>query len=193
MSQETQRSLEKDGFRALFSVDAGRVMLRSRRGTEWRRRFRRSRPGQRSSRMRRPWTASWSSGTPRAASRSSGCRTGWPGAVPERHERRRSGRPTSWRSICRGCPGQRQTSGSPTLVEPKARRAPPRRRRAGGGPRSAPVISRPPSERTPRRSDPATDGGRWRGLASVCPGPTAAHGLDSRSDPATAAGLGASG
>ncbi|MFD8837959.1 ATP-dependent DNA ligase [Streptomyces griseofuscus] len=34
MSHETQRSLEKDGFRALFSVDAGPVMLRSRRGTE---------------------------------------------------------------------------------------------------------------------------------------------------------------
>ncbi|MGW0422414.1 ATP-dependent DNA ligase [Streptomyces sp. NPDC003015] len=34
MSHETQQSLEKDGFRALVSVDAGRVVLRSRRGTE---------------------------------------------------------------------------------------------------------------------------------------------------------------
>ncbi|SEB32067.1 ATP dependent DNA ligase domain-containing protein [Streptomyces misionensis] len=34
MSHETRQSLEKDGFRALFSIDAGRVVLRSRRGTE---------------------------------------------------------------------------------------------------------------------------------------------------------------
>ncbi|MCX4429969.1 MULTISPECIES: hypothetical protein [Streptomyces] len=33
MSHETWRSLENDGFRALLSVDAGRVVLRSRRGT----------------------------------------------------------------------------------------------------------------------------------------------------------------
>ncbi|MGY5061009.1 ATP-dependent DNA ligase [Streptomyces sp. 900105755] len=34
MSHETPQSLENDGFRALVSVDAGRVVLRSRRGTE---------------------------------------------------------------------------------------------------------------------------------------------------------------
>ena len=34
MSHETRQSLENDGFRALVSVDAGRVVLRSRRGTE---------------------------------------------------------------------------------------------------------------------------------------------------------------
>ncbi|MFF0000590.1 DNA ligase-like domain-containing protein [Streptomyces avermitilis] len=34
MAHETWQSLEKDGFRALLSVDAGRVVLRSRRGTE---------------------------------------------------------------------------------------------------------------------------------------------------------------
>jgi hypothetical protein len=34
VSHETQQSLEKDGFRALLSVDAGQVVLRSRHGTE---------------------------------------------------------------------------------------------------------------------------------------------------------------
>lgn len=34
MSHETRQNLEKDGFRTLVSVDAGRVVLRSRRGTE---------------------------------------------------------------------------------------------------------------------------------------------------------------
>ncbi|MER6557454.1 hypothetical protein ABT300_06745 [Streptomyces sp. NPDC001027] len=34
MSHETHQNLEKDGFRALLSVDAGQVVLRSRRGTE---------------------------------------------------------------------------------------------------------------------------------------------------------------
>ncbi|MFG3085568.1 ATP-dependent DNA ligase [Streptomyces parvulus] len=34
MSRETQQSLEKDGFRAAVLVDAGRVVLRSRHGTE---------------------------------------------------------------------------------------------------------------------------------------------------------------
>ncbi|WP_159049458.1 hypothetical protein [Streptomyces sp. NRRL WC-3618] len=34
MSHETPSNLENDGFRALVSVDAGRVVLRSRRGTE---------------------------------------------------------------------------------------------------------------------------------------------------------------
>ncbi|MFJ3446528.1 hypothetical protein ACIPM2_35990 [Streptomyces sp. NPDC086081] len=36
VSHETQQSLERDGFRALLSVDAGQVVLRSRRGTETR-------------------------------------------------------------------------------------------------------------------------------------------------------------
>jgi ATP-dependent DNA ligase len=34
VSHETHRNPEKDGFRAAVSVDAGRVVLRSRRGTE---------------------------------------------------------------------------------------------------------------------------------------------------------------
>jgi hypothetical protein len=34
MSHETHRGLEKDGFRALVSADAGKVALRSRRGTD---------------------------------------------------------------------------------------------------------------------------------------------------------------
>ncbi|MDH6626079.1 ATP-dependent DNA ligase [Streptomyces sp. LBL] len=34
MAHETWQSLEKDRFRAMVSVDAGRVVLRSRRGTE---------------------------------------------------------------------------------------------------------------------------------------------------------------
>ncbi|WP_406164549.1 hypothetical protein [Streptomyces sp. NBC_00996] len=34
LSHETHQILEKDGYRALLSVDAGRVELRSRRGTQ---------------------------------------------------------------------------------------------------------------------------------------------------------------
>ncbi|MEV7081916.1 ATP-dependent DNA ligase [Streptomyces sp. NPDC093516] len=34
MSHETQQSLERDGYRTLLSVDAGQVVLRSRRGAE---------------------------------------------------------------------------------------------------------------------------------------------------------------
>lgn len=89
-----------DGFRALVSVDAGRVALRSRRGTKTLPAF--PEIGARAAQLPDAtaldgelvvWDAA-------GASRSSGCRTGLPGAVPVRPGRWKSGRPTSSRSIC---------------------------------------------------------------------------------------------
>ncbi|KPI20058.1 ATP dependent DNA ligase [Actinobacteria bacterium OV450] len=52
-----------DGFRALISVDAGRVVLRSRRGSGMALAFPEIAAGPRSCRMRPRWMASWSCGT----------------------------------------------------------------------------------------------------------------------------------
>ncbi len=89
-----------DGFRALVSVDEGRVVLRSRRGTEMGPSF----PEVVAGTVQLPDATAldgelvvWETA---GASRSSGCRTGLPGAAPGRHGRRRSGRLTSLRSIC---------------------------------------------------------------------------------------------
>jgi bifunctional non-homologous end joining protein LigD len=60
MAHETWQSLEKGGFRALLSVDAGRVVLRSRRGTEMGQSF----PEVVGEAVHLP---RWSYGTPRAA------------------------------------------------------------------------------------------------------------------------------
>jgi hypothetical protein len=63
-----------DGFRALVSVDAGRVVLRSRRGTEMAPAFPEVVAGAGQLPDATAMDASWSYGIPRVGSPSSGCK-----------------------------------------------------------------------------------------------------------------------
>lgn len=100
MSYETRQSLENDGWRALLSLDAGRLVLRSRRGRNLAPSFPEVRSGRGpAARRDGPGRRAGRTGNP-AGSPSSDSRVASSGAVPSLPGTPSSGPPTSSPSTC---------------------------------------------------------------------------------------------